>query len=194
MPKIIRGGIESFEIAVLQSSEEKMQLVHNLKMRFEQNIQRHPELSWVDVESMLGSEQLQTLYAMEQSGGEPDTIVLDGVLYFVDCSKETPNRKRMVYDLAAEQVRVKKGVQVAGNALDIADQMGLVLMTEKQYSQLQELGDFDTKTSSWLQTPKSMRDLGGALYGEKRYNRTFIGHNGAISFFSDRGFRGLVKI
>ncbi len=143
-------------------------------------------------------EKLASLNAMETTGGEPDVIGYDaetGEYLFCDCSAQTPDGRRSIcYDGAGEQERIKKGVNPGGNAVDLAAAMGLELLDESQYRALQELGEFDTTTSSWLQTPAEIRELGGAIFGDWRYGQVFIYHNGAQSFYSGRGFRGLLRV
>ena len=179
------------------SNEE---LLNILKNRFEANMNRHEGLEWVKVEERLKSntEKLQSLYEMERTGGEPDVIGVDektGEYIFCDCSAETPiGRRNVCYDHEAEETRKKKGVYPEGNAMDMAAAMGIELLTEEQYRELQKLGEFDTKTSSWLKTPSDIRKLGGAIFGDCRYGHVFIYHNSAPSFYSARGFRGLLRV
>ncbi|MFY9165682.1 MAG: DUF4256 domain-containing protein [Limnochordia bacterium] len=174
-------------------------LMEVLQRRFEGNMHRHPGLNWEDVRARLEAnpEKLQVLKAMEETGGEPDVIGQDeqGRYLFCDCSKESPTGRRgLCYDGEAEAQREKKGVAPKGNVLDMARQMGVELLDEEQYIALQQLGPFDTKTSSWVKAPEDVRKLGGALFGDHRYGRTFIYHNSAGSFYSSRGFRGLVRV
>ena len=179
------------------SNEE---LLNILKNRFKANMNRHEGLEWVKVEERLKSntEKLQYLYEMERTGGEPDVIGVDektSEYIFCDCSAETPiGRRNVCYDHEAEETRKKKGVYPEGNAMDMAAAMGIELLTEEQYRELQKLGEFDTKTSSWLKTPSDIRKLGGAIFGDRRYGHVFIYHNSAPSFYSARGFRGLLKV
>ncbi len=165
-----------------------------LKKRFHENMTRHPDVNWETIETILNShpEALEILRKMEESGGEPDTIGQDketGKIIFCDCSKETPaGRRSLCYDDEALQKRKKN--PPAGSALTQARQMGVELLTETLYYRLQELGEFDTKTSSWIATPEKIRKLGGALFCEHRYDTTFTFHNSADSYYSVRGWRG----
>jgi len=143
-------------------------------------------------------EKLRALGEMERTGGEPDVIGQDaytGEVLFVDCSPETPaGRRNGCYDGEGEAQRVKKGIFPSGNAVDMAAAMGVQLLTEEQYRGLQQLGEFDLKTSSWIRTPPDVRKLGGALFMDRRYGRVFVYHNSAPSFYSVRGFRGLLRV
>jgi hypothetical protein len=169
-----------------------------LKSRFEAHPDRHPDLSWDAVAVRLSTYagKLWSLHEMERTGGEPDVIALDpasGAVRFVDCSPQTPKgRVSVCYDRAGLESR--KEHRPATSAVDLAAEMGVNLLTETDYLALQEFGDFDTKTSSWVLAPPEIRALGGALYGEKRYDRVFIGHNGAQSYYAVRGFRGSLWI
>lgn len=170
------------------------ELFRFLKERFEAHRDRHPDVTWDEIEARLSGhpKKLWSLSEMERTGGEPDVIALDptsGAVRFVDCSPQTPKgRVSVCYDRAGLESR--KEHRPANSAVDLAAEMGLELLTESDYLALQELGDFDTKTSSWVLAPPEIRALGGALYGEKRYGRVFIGHNGAQSYYAVRGFRG----
>lgn len=178
-----------------KSNLNKLILV--LKDRFEKNLNRHKGLKWEDIEVKLknNKEKLESLNAMENSGGEPDvTGFEDGEYIFCDCSEQTPNRTSICYDQAGEDIRIKKGLKPGGNAETLAKEMGIEILDELQYRKLQKLGEFDTKTSSWIETPKNIRDLGGAIFGDRRYNTVFIYHNGADSFYGARGFRGMLKV
>lgn len=175
------------------------ELLAVLQERFENNMHRHPGITWEEVQKRLEErpEKLAVLQAMETTGGKPDVIGRDaeGSIIFCDCSPETPaGRRNTCYDRAGQVDREKKKVFPQGNALDMAAEMGIELLDEEQYRALQKLGPFDTKTSSWLKTPDDVRKLGGAIFGDFRYGRVFIYHNSAGSFYSSRGFRGLVKI
>lgn len=168
-----------------------------LKVRFEKHNPRHRGVEWADVLARLQKSPgaLRSLQAMESTGGEPDVIGVEkgGEIAFCDCSAETPTgRRSLCYDAAALDAR--KEHKPAGNAIDLAADMGITLLTENQYRQLQELGEFDLKTSSWLTTPTNVRALGGALFGDRRYGRVFIYHNGAQSYYAARGFRGLLRV
>jgi hypothetical protein len=173
-------------------------LLQTLKARFEQNSARHPEMAWEKVQARLEAnpEKLRALAEMEQTGGEPDVIGQDaksGEIVLVDCSPETPKgRVSVCYDRAGMDSR--KEHKPDDNALDMAAAMGAELLTEEEYLALQNLGEFDTKTSSWLKTPDEIRKLGGALFGDRRYGRAFIYHNGAQSYFATRGFRCSLRV
>lgn len=180
------------------SPDQKSTLLNVLKTRFDKNPGRHPGLDWTEVQSRLEAspEKLWSLGEMERTGGEPDVVGMDqanGEYIFIDCSVETPaGRRNMCYDRAALDAR--KEHKPAGSAIDVAAAMGIELMTEEQYRGLQSLGSFDTKTSSWLKTPEQIRKLGGAIFGDRRYDHVFIYHNGADSYYSVRGFRGVLKV
>lgn len=180
------------------SGPQRQWLLQLLEHRFAQHPERHPDLRWETVTKRLRQhpERLWSLNEMERSGGEPDVVMLEqksAVLVFADCSPESPARRRsLCYDYLAWKSR--KTARPAGNAVDMAAAMGIELLTEEQYFLLQHFGPFDTKTSSWLLTPPEIRKLGGALFGDHRFGRTFIYHNGAESYFSSRGFRGLLRI
>lgn len=178
---------------------EHSELLNTLKVRFEANRNRHPGIFWEKVQERLEAhpEKLRALEQMESTGGEPDVIGQEdtGAYIFVDCSPETPiGRRNTCYDSAGQAQRQKKGVFPAGNAIDMAEAMGIALLTEAQYFQLQQLGEFDLKTSSWLLTPAEIRNLGGAIFADRRYGRVFVYHNSAPSFYSSRGFRGMLKV
>ena len=169
-----------------------------LELRFVKNMARHPNLEWGEVLARLEAapNKLQTLAEMERTGGEPDVIGRDeesGEIVFADCSPETPKgRVSVCYDRAGMDSR--KEHKPADNAIDMAAAMGAELLTEEEYLALQKLGEFDTKTSSWLKTPEETRKLGGALFGDRRYGRVFIYHNGASSYFAARGFRASLRV
>ncbi len=169
-------------------------LLERLKKRFAANRTRHPGTEWKTVEGRLKAQpaKLDAIMAMEQSGGEPDVVVLDGrkeEITFIDCSPETPaGRRSLCY--AHESWLSRKEHRPAGNAIDSARDMGIELLTEDQYFQLQQYGAFDLKTSSWLKTPDEVRAEGGAIFGDRRYGRVFVYHNGAQSYYAARGFRG----
>ena len=168
-------------------------LLETLKARFEKNMNRHPGLAWAKVESRLGASpgKLRSLEQMEATGGEPDVVGRDeksGGYIFVDCSPQSPQgRYSLCYDAAALESRKK--FKPRDSAMNVAESMGVELLTEEQYLELQQLGEFDTKSSSWLKTPAEIRKLGGALFGDRRFGRTFIYHNGAESDYDGRGFR-----
>ncbi len=175
------------------------QLLKILKARFERHMQRHPDIAWLDVQARLESapQALESLRAMEDSGGEPDVMGRDeatqGGFLFCDCSAESPSgRRSLCYDRAALDSR--KEYKPQSSAAERAASMGIALLTEEQYRALQTLGEFDTRSSSWIETPHDVRVLGGALFGDRRYGRVFIYHNGAQSYYAARGFRGLLRI
>lgn len=179
-------------------SAEQERLFDTLKKRFEDNMNRHQNIEWSDVKSRLEAnpKKVWSLMQMENTGGEPDLIGFDPQAcsyIFCDCSPETPEGRRNVcYD--REALESRKKFPPEHNAVEMAEEMGIDLLTEEQYRELQELGEFDTKTSSWLKTPSEIRALGGALFGDRRYNQVFIYHNGAESYYKVRGFRGLVIV
>lgn len=180
------------------STEAFQKLLDILQARFEKNLRRHAGLAWASVEVKLVENEgkLWSLNEMEQSGGEPDVVGYDaetGEFIFFDCAKESPiGRRNACYDRAALDAR--KANKPNDNALDMAAAMGIELLTEAQYRALQELGEFDTKTSSWLKTPPEIRKLGGAIFGDRRYEHVFIYHNGADSYYGARGFRGVLRV
>lgn len=172
-------------------------MIEVLKTRFLDNMSRHPALDWAQVEVKLRNnpKSVETLRLMEESGGEPDTIGLsnDGKLIFCDCSKESPAlRRSLCYDEAALKLRKKN--PPTGSAVGYAQEMGVKLLTEDLYRRLQESGEYDTKTSSWIATPTEIRTLGGALFCERRYDTVFTFHNSADSYYSVRGWRGFLCI
>lgn len=173
-------------------------MIDILKKRFLENMSRHPDLSWEEAEGRLaGNERaLEALGRMEETGGEPDTIGWDGEsgkLIFLDCSAETPTgRRSLCYD--DEALKKRKKNPPSGSALSMARDMGCSLLTEDLYRRLQETGEFDLKTSSWIAAPEEIRSLGGALFGERRYGRVFTFHNGADSYYSVRGWRGFILV
>lgn len=180
------------------SSEQKNELIDLLRFRFEKNINRHKNLKWNDVLVKLDSnpEKLWSLNEMEKTGGEPDVVDFDeksGDYIFVDCAAESPKGRRSVcYD--REALDSRKEYKPENNAIDMAKEMEIELLSEEQYRKLQQLGKFDTKTSSWIKTPDEIRKLGGALFADFRYNQVFVYHNGAQSYYGVRGFRGLLKV
>ena len=173
-------------------------LIENLKNRFAKNMHRHAGFNWSSVQERMASssEKLQSLNEMERTGGEPDVAGRDeitGEYIFCDCSPESPiGRRSLCYDREALDSRKKN--KPNGNAIELASSMGIEILTEKQYRELQELGEFDEKTSSWVKTPAKIRDLGGALFCDRRYDHVFVYHNGADSYYAARGFRGRLKV
>ncbi|MEM8533648.1 MAG: DUF4256 domain-containing protein [Chloroflexota bacterium] len=188
------------EIETELSAEQGEALLRTLKDRFEQNMHRHEGIEWAKVQAKLEErvEKLVSLHAMESTGGEPDVFGYDtktDEYLFFDCSMESPaGRRSICYDREGQQEREKKGIHPAGNAIDIAAAMGIELLTEAEYRALQALEHFDTKTSSWVQTPPDIRKLGGALFCDYRFGHVFVYHNGATSFYSARGFRGSLRV
>jgi hypothetical protein len=178
------------------SPKQRDELLAALKARFDANKDRHPGLVWAKVQARLEAhaEKLWSLAEMERTGGEPDVVgVKSGEFIFMDCSAQSPKgRVSFCYDRAALDAR--KEHKPKNCVLDAAADMGVAVLTEEEYFALQKLGEFDTKSSSWLRTPAEIRGLGGAIYGDRRYNRVFIGHNGADSYYSGRGFRGALKV
>jgi Protein of unknown function (DUF4256) len=178
--------------------KQREALLKTLKARFEKNMNRHAGLAWAEVQARLdaSSDKLWSLNEMEQTGGEPDVVRHDqktGAYTFCDCSEESPKGRRSVcYDREAQESR--KENKPKHNALDLAAAMGIELLTEEQYRELQRLGDFDTKTSSWVVTPPAIRKLGGALFCDRRYDQVFVYHNGAPSYYAARGFRGSLSV
>lgn len=174
------------------------ELLAALQARFEKNMRRHKGLEWAKVQARLerDDKRLQSLLEMEKTGGEPDVVAYDkkaGEYVFYDCSAESPKgRRSLCYDRAALESR--KQHKPANNAVDVAAAMGIELLTEEQYRELQKLGEFDTKTSSWVRTPAEIRKLGGALFCDRRYDTVFVYHNGAESYYAARGFRGSLRV
>lgn len=192
--------IPKIQINLDLSPARAEELLKTLQARFEKNINRHKGLEWSKIQAKLEAhpEKLASLHAMESTGGEPDVVGLDnktGEYIFYDCSAESPKGRRSIcYDGKGQEEREKKGVYPAGNAVDLAAAMGIELLNEDQYRALQKLGEFDTKTECWLQAPVEIRELGGAIFGDRRYGRVFIFHNSAPSFYAARGFRGSLKV
>ena len=180
------------------SAQQREELLNTLKARFEKNMNRHKGLEWAKVQAKLADNpaKLWSLSEMESTGGEPDVVGQDkktGDYIFYDCSAETPKgRRSFCYD--REALESRKENKPANNAVDMAGAMGIELLTEEEYRELQKLGAFDLKTSSWVKTPADIRKLGGALFCDRRYNHVFIYHNGAESYFAARGFRGSLKV
>jgi hypothetical protein len=180
------------------SPEHREELLGALQTRFEQNMNRHKGFQWSKVQAKLEAdpEKLWSLSEMERTGGEPDVVGQDrksGEFLFFDCSAESPDGRRSIcYDRAALESR--KEHKPKNSAMDMAAAMGVELLTEEQYRELQKLGDFDAKTSSWVQTPPEIRQRGGALFCDRRYGHVFTYHNGAESYYAARGFRGVVRV
>jgi hypothetical protein len=180
------------------SSDQSETLLKTLKARFDKNMNRHKGLEWAKVQAKLeaNNEKLWSLNEMERTGGEPDVVGHDkktGEYTFYDCSAESPNGRRSVcYD--REALESRKEHKPANNVIDMAAAIGIELLTEEQYRELQKLGNFDLKTSSWIVTPSDIRKLGGALFCDRRYNTVFVYHNGAESYYAARGFRGSLRV
>lgn len=209
--RIIDSRLESFienvskqQIVMTKSNkselslEQREELLRTLKSRFEQNMKRHDGLEWAKVQAKLedNPRKLWSLNEMERTGGEPDVVGFDkktGEYVFYDCSAESPNDRRSVcYD--REGLESRKANRPENNAQDMAAAMSIGLLSEEQYRELQQLGDFDTKTSSWVKTPAEIRALGGALFCDRRYGKVFMYHNGAESYYAARGFRGWLRV
>jgi hypothetical protein len=180
------------------SPEQREELLRTLKARFEKNMNRHKGLEWAIVQAKLedNSEKLWSLNEMERTGGEPDVVGLDkttGEYIFYDCSAQSPKGRRNVcYDREGQEER--KANKPENNAIDMAAAMGIEILTEEQYRELQKPGNFDTKTSSWVKTPSDIRKLGGALFADRRYGKVFVYHNSAPSYYSVRAFRGSLRV
>ena len=180
------------------SPEQRGELLRALKVRFEKNMNRHKGLEWAKVQAKLeaNTDKLWSLNEMERTGGEPDVVGHDkksGEYIFYDCSAESPKGRRSVcYD--REGLESRKEHRPENSAIDMAAAMGIELLTEEQYRDLQELGTFDTKTSSWVKTPSDIRKLGGAIFGDYRYGHVFVYHNGAQSYYGARAFRGSLRV
>jgi Protein of unknown function (DUF4256) len=180
------------------SPEQRKELLAALKVRFEKNMNRHEGLEWANAQARLDAnpEKLWSINEMERTGGEPDVVDHNrktGEYIFYDCSAESPNgRRSLCYD--REALDSRKENKPKDNAMDMASAMGVELLTEEQYRRLQNLGEFDTKTSSWLHTPSKIRELGGALFCDRRFDTVFVYHNGAESYYAGRGFRGSLKV
>ena len=178
--------------------QQREELLGTLKARFEKNIHRHEGLEWAEVKAKLEANpaKLWSLNEMEITGGEPDVVGHDkktGEIIFFDCSAESPkDRTSVCYD--REALDSRKEHKPKNNAIDMAAAMGIELLTEEEYRELQKLGNFDSKTSSWVKAPADMRKLGGALFGDRRFGQVFIYHNGAQSYYSGRGFRGSLRV
>ncbi|MCC7450288.1 MAG: DUF4256 domain-containing protein [Anaerolineae bacterium] len=179
-------------------AEQREALLRVLKARFEKNMNRHKGLEWAKVQAKLDAnpEKLWSLNEMERTGGEPDVVGYDkktGEYIFYDCSAESPKGRRSVcYD--REGLEARKEAKPENNAIDMASAMGIELLTEEQYRALQTLGNFDTKTSSWVKTPADIRKLGGAIFADRRYSKVFVYHNSAPTYYAARGFRGSLRV
>jgi len=180
------------------SPEQREELLKTVKARFEKNMNRHEGLAWTEVQAKVvaNTEKLWSLNEMERTGGEPDVVGYDkktGEYIFYDCSAESPmSRRNVCYDRKALESR--KDYKPTDSAMDMANVIGIEILTEEQYRELQKLGNFDTKTSSWLKTPSEIRKLGGAIFADRRYDHVFVYHNGAPSYYGSRGFRGSLKV
>ena len=179
-------------------AKEREELLRTLESRFEKNMHRHKGIAWVDVQTRLAgnSDALRSLHEMEATGGEPDVIGQDAEAKqytFCDCSAESPiGRRSGCYD--REALESRKEHKPASSAVEMAAAMGIDLLTEEQYRELQQLGEFDARTSSWIKTPSAVRALGGALFCDRRYGKVFVYHNGAQSYYAARGFRGSLRV
>lgn len=183
------------------SPEQNEELLKILKSRFEKNMNRHKDVDWSEVQTKLKAnpDKLWSLHEMERTGGEPDIVVINNgninkdEYVFYDCSAESPKgRRSLCYD--REALNSRKEFKPENSAVDLADEMGIELLTEEQYRELQQHGHFDLKTSSWVKTPSNIRKLGGAVFCDRRYDTVFLYHNGAESYYAARGFRGLLKV
>jgi hypothetical protein len=182
------------------TASQKEELLGTLKARFEKNRNRHKDIEWPAVKTRLeqagAGDKLWSLYEMERTGGEPDVVGFDkqtGEYIFYDCAAESPKGRRSVcYD--REALEARKEHKPANNAIDMAADMGIEILDEAEYRKLQELGNFDTKTSSWIRTPADIRKLGGAIFADYRYGKVFVYHNGAESYYAARGFRGSLRV
>src|SRR5213596_222283 len=180
------------------SPEQREELLRALKARFEKNMDRHKGLEWAKVQAKLeaNTEKLWSLHEMERTGGEPDVVGHDkktGEYIFYDCSAESPKGRRSIcYD--REALEARKEFKPNDNAIDMATAIGIDILTEEQYRELQKLGSFDLKTSSWIKTPANIRKLGGAIFCDRRYDTVFVYHNGAESYYAARGFRGSLRV
>lgn len=178
--------------------KQKEELFKVVKSRFEKNMNRHKGIEWTKVQEKLeaNAEKLWSLNEMEETGGEPDVVAYDkktGEYIFYDCSAESPKERRsFCYD--EEALESRKEHKPKNSAMDMATEMGIEILSEEQYRDLQQLGSFDTKTSSWIKTPAAIRELGGAIFCDRRYNHVFVYHNGAESYYAARGFRGSLRV
>jgi hypothetical protein len=182
------------------SPERKGELIELLKQRFDENMIRHSGIIWKKIQARLeaNAEKIWSVNEMERTGGAPDVVSYDEITdkyFFYDCSPESPaGRRSICYDGRGQEAREKQGIKPGGNAIDMAATIGIEILTDVQYRQLQKIGNFDTRTSSWLKTPPDIRKLGGAIFADRRYGTVFVYHNGASSFYSGRGFRGFLEV
>ncbi len=196
---IEKGAIPGVATKRELSPDQRQTLLRALKARFEKNMNRHKGLAWATVQAKLEghSAQLWSLHEMERTGGDPDVVGHDpktGEYIFCDCSAQSPiGRRNVCYDQEGQKAREKEGLH-PGNVIDMADAIGIELLNEEQYRELQELGEFDTKTQSWLRTPSDIRELGGAIFADRRFGHVFVYHNTAPCFYSSRGFRGSLRV
>ena len=192
--------VAKIEVSLGLSPDLSEELLKTLQIRFENKMNRHKGLEWPKIQAKLEAhpDKLQSLSAMESTGGEPDVVGYDkktDEYIFYDCSAESPaGRRSICYDGEGQAAREKQGVHPAGNAVDLAAAMGVELLTEDEYRALQELGEFDTRTESWVKTPGDIRKLGGALFCDRRYGHVFVFHNSAPSFYAAGGFRGSLRV
>lgn len=190
--------IEVMSDSKILSKDQQKALLKILKLRFDKNMMRHQDIEWHPIQTKLENnmQKLWTLQKMEATGGEPDVVAYDkktDEYIFYDCSNESPKGRRSIcYD--REALDARKTHKPLNSAMDMAETMGIELLTEKQYKELQQLGNFDAKTSSWIKTPSEIRKLGGALFADFRYNNVFVYHNGASSYYAARGFRGSIRV
>lgn len=180
----------------VKHNKEHQALLKTLAARFEKNMKRHPKVEWAKVEARLKGEKLRSLSKMERTGGEPDVVGFDsktGEYIFIDCSPESPaGRRSICYD--CEALAARKEHKPKHSALGMAEEIGIEILTEEEYRQLQKIGKFDSKTSSWVKTPAEIRKLGGAIFCDCRYNQVFTYHNSAESYYTARGFRGKLRV
>jgi len=203
MPKNSKGSGKPIPKVIVEleiNPKQGKELMQTLRERFEKNMHRHQELAWAEIQAKLEAqpEKLSSLHAMESTGGEPDVIGFDtdsDQYLFCDCTEQSPDGRRSIcYDREGQDQREKKGVFPGGNAVGLADAMGIELLDEEQYRALQKIEEIDTKTESWIKAPPAVRELGGAIFGDRRYGRVFVFHNSAKSFYSSRGFRGMLRV
>ena len=200
MAKVRPSAVSAIQARNKLSPLRRQELLTALKTRFARHMNRHNDLEWDAVQAKLeaNAEKLWSLNEMERTGGEPDVVGHDrntGDYIFYDCSPETPKGRRNVcYDREGQKAREKEGLHPAGNVIDMAAALGIEPLTEEQYRELQEIGEFDTKTQSWLKTPSDIRKLGGAIFADRRFGHVFVYHNTAPCFYSGRAFRGSLRV